>query len=38
MLGRDLFLTHRVPNPEVEGAEDKVLLETLESIPRSYDA
>ena len=37
-LGADLFLTLRVPNPRVERAEAKVLLETLESIPRSYDA
>jgi phosphoenolpyruvate carboxylase len=37
-LGRDLFLTLRVPNPTVERAEAKILLETLESIPRSYDA
>jgi len=37
-LGTDLFLTLRVPNPRVERAEAKVLLETLESIPRSYDA
>lgn len=37
-LGTDLFLTLRVPNPRVEHAEAKVLLETLESIPRSYDA
>lgn len=37
-LGEDLFLTLRVPNPTVEKAEAKVLLETLESIPRSYDA
>jgi phosphoenolpyruvate carboxylase len=37
-LGKDLFLTLRVPNPTVEKAEAKVLLETLESIPRSYDA
>jgi phosphoenolpyruvate carboxylase len=38
VLGRDVFVTLRVPNPEVEKAEAKVLLETLESIPRSYDA
>lgn len=38
MLGEDVFLTLRVPNPEVEKAEAKVLLETLESIPRSFDA
>jgi len=37
-LGKDLFLTLRVPNPTVEKAEAKILLETLESIPRSYDA
>lgn len=36
-LGEDLFLTLRVPNPRVERAEAKVLLETLESIPRSFD-
>lgn len=37
-LGRDVRLTFRVPNPDVERAEAKILLETLESIPRSYDA
>ncbi len=37
-LGEDVRLTLRVPNPTVEKAEAKVLLETLESIPRSYDA
>lgn len=36
-LGEDVFLTFRVPNPEVEKAEAKILLETLESIPRSFD-
>lgn len=36
-LGRDLFLTLRVPNPTVEKSEAKILLETLESIPRSFD-
>jgi phosphoenolpyruvate carboxylase len=38
VLGEELRLTLRVPNPTVEGSEAKVLLETLESIPRSYDA
>lgn len=38
VLGKDVFLTLRVPNPAVERAEAKVLLETLESIPRSFDA
>ena len=37
-LGKDLFLTLRLPNPEFEEAEAKVLVETLESIPRSFDA
>lgn len=37
VLGRDVFLTLRVPNPSVEQEEAKVLLETLESIPRSFD-
>ncbi|MDI6708494.1 MAG: phosphoenolpyruvate carboxylase [Candidatus Thermoplasmatota archaeon] len=36
-IGKELFLTLRVPNPSVEKAEGKVLLETLESIPRSFD-
>lgn len=38
VLGKDVFLTLRVPNPTVEKAEAKILLETLESIPRSFDA
>ncbi len=38
LLGVDKRLIMRVPNPDVEKAEAKVLLETLESIPRSYDA
>ena len=37
-LGRDTFITLRVPNPSIEVPEAKILLETLESIPRSYDA
>jgi len=37
-LGKDVFLTLRVPNPDVEKNEGKVLLETLEAIPRSFDA
>ncbi len=37
-LGEDVFLTVRVPNPDVEKQEAKVLMETLESIPRSCDA
>jgi len=37
-LEKDIFLTFRVPNPEIEKTEAKILLETLESIPRSFDA
>lgn len=37
-LGTDRRLTIRGPNPDVEESEAKVLLEILESIPRSYDA
>ncbi len=37
-LGRDCFLTLRVPNPSVEKEEAKILVEALESIPRSMDA
>ncbi|MEM2979337.1 MAG: phosphoenolpyruvate carboxylase [Methanomassiliicoccales archaeon] len=36
-IGRDVFITPRVPNPSVERDEAKILLETLESIPRSFD-
>lgn len=37
-LGKDILITLRVPNPTVEKGEAKILLETLESIPRSFDA
>lgn len=36
-LGEDVYLTLRVPNPNVEKTQGKILLETLESIPRNYD-
>ncbi len=36
-IGEDLFITLRVPNPSVEHNEAKILLEALESIPRSLD-
>ena len=32
-IGQDIFLTYRVPNPLIEGAERKILNETLNSIP-----
>lgn len=37
VLGKEVFLTLRVPNPSVERNEAKILLETLESIPRNFD-
>lgn len=37
MLGKDIFLTYRVPNPSVEKEQGKILLETLHSIPRAFD-
>jgi len=37
VIGEDLFITFRVPNPQLEKTEAKIVLETLESIPRSYD-
>ncbi|MCX8187041.1 MAG: phosphoenolpyruvate carboxylase [Nitrososphaeria archaeon] len=37
ILGRDIFLTLRLPNPSIEGVERKTFLETLESIPRHND-
>jgi len=36
-LGKNVFLTLRVPNPAREKGSAKGLLEILESIPRSYD-
>lgn len=38
VLGSDRRLTIRGPNPDVEVSEAKILLEILDSIPRSYDA
>jgi phosphoenolpyruvate carboxylase len=37
VIGRDVFLTLRLPNPYIEEAEKKVFLETLQSIPRHND-
>ena len=36
-LGKRVFLTLRVPNPERERASAKGLLEILESVPRQFD-
>lgn len=37
VLGKDIFLPLRVPNPSVERDEGRILLETLHSIPRSAE-
>ncbi len=37
VIGRDVFLTYRAPNPSVQKEQGKILLETLHSIPRAYD-
>lgn len=36
-LGKDFRLTYRVPNPSVQKEQGKILLETLQTIPRAYD-
>jgi phosphoenolpyruvate carboxylase len=36
-IGEDLFLTYRIPNPKIEGAEKKIIVETLQNIPVAYD-
>jgi phosphoenolpyruvate carboxylase len=37
VLGKDLYLTYRIPNPTIEPVEKKVLVETLQNIPVTYD-
>lgn len=37
ILGKDIFLTYRVPNPAIQKEQGKILLETLHSIPRAFD-
>jgi len=37
IIGRDVFLTYRAPNPSVQKEQGKILLETLHSIPRAFD-
>jgi phosphoenolpyruvate carboxylase len=36
-LGKDTFLTFRIPNPDIEKAEAKLVPEILASIPRCFD-
>ncbi|MCS7137508.1 MAG: phosphoenolpyruvate carboxylase [Candidatus Caldarchaeum sp.] len=37
LIGRDYFLTYRIPNPAVEKSDRKVFFETLQSIPKHFD-
>ncbi len=37
VLGQDLFLTYRVPNPKIEAAERKTVAETLLNVAVGYD-
>ncbi|MCW4034395.1 MAG: phosphoenolpyruvate carboxylase, partial [Candidatus Bathyarchaeota archaeon] len=37
VLGKDVFLTYRIPNPRVEVAERKIVVETLQNIAVSSD-
>ena len=36
-IGDDVFLTYRIPNPQIEGAEKKYIVETLQNIPVAHD-
>lgn len=37
IIGRDFFLTYRIPNPSVESGDRKIFFETLQSIPKHFD-
>ncbi|MEM1566516.1 MAG: phosphoenolpyruvate carboxylase [Candidatus Bathyarchaeia archaeon] len=37
IIGKDVYLTYRVPNPRVETSERKILLESLVNIPVAHD-
>lgn len=37
VIGKDVFLTYRIPNPRVEVAERKIVVETLQNITVSSD-
>jgi phosphoenolpyruvate carboxylase len=36
-IGEDVYLTYRIPNPNIEGAEKKYIVETLQNIPVAHD-
>ena len=37
-IGENVYLTYRIPNPKMEGAERKYVVETLQNIPVANDA
>ena len=37
IIGKDIFLTYRIPNPNVEFAERKIIIETMANIPVGCD-
>ncbi len=37
IIGQDIFLTYRIPNPRIETVEKKVVVETLQNIPVTHD-
>jgi phosphoenolpyruvate carboxylase len=37
IIGKDIFLTYRIPNPKLEIVERKVVVETLQNIPVAFD-
>ena len=37
VIGEDVFLTYRIPNPRIEVIERKVAVETLQNIPVAHD-
>jgi phosphoenolpyruvate carboxylase len=37
VIGKNLNLTYRIPNPTIESVEKKVVVETLQNIPVTYD-
>ena len=37
IIGEDVFLTYRIPNPKIEVVEKKVVVETLQNVPMAFD-
>jgi len=36
-IGEEVYVTYRIPNPNIEGAERKYVVETLQNIPVAHD-